>query len=124
MSEVTHVVPVSTPIVSLSRFKSKAIDDGVDVNDRSEGLLSKDLAALSLRILLDGLSVDMVIVKRECRDCALLGNLGAFLLPTVIQWISWTTVQTFIKPPWRRQGKLGQRTERTERRGGGQIQKQ
>jgi hypothetical protein len=60
--QVTHLVPrlpVSTTI-SLSRFESTAIGDGVNVNDGSEDLPSKDLAALSVRILLDGLSVDMV----------------------------------------------------------------
>ena len=69
MSEVAHLVPdelpVSTLTISLSRFESTAIGDGVDVNGKSEGLLSKDLVALSVRILLDGLSVDMMIVKRE-----------------------------------------------------------
>ena len=76
MSEVPDELPVSTLTISLSRFKSTTID-GVVVNDKSEGLLSKDLAALSVRILLDGLSVDMVIGKRE----RLSGNDRVFWAP-------------------------------------------
>jgi hypothetical protein len=40
-----------------------AIGNGVDVGDGSENLPSKDLAALSVLILLDGLSVDMPVVE-------------------------------------------------------------
>ena len=49
--KVTHLVPVS-----LSRFESTTVGNGVDVSDESENLFSKDL---TVRILLDGLSVDM-----------------------------------------------------------------
>ena len=63
--QVTHLVPIS---ISLSRFESTAIGNGVDVSDGSENLPSKDLTALSVRILLDGLSFDMVMVKRERRN--------------------------------------------------------
>ena len=65
--QVTHLVPelpVSTTL-SLSRFESKAICNGVDVSDGSEDIPSKDLAAFSVRILLDGLSVDMAMVKKK-----------------------------------------------------------
>ena len=61
--EVAHLVPIS-----LSQFKSTAIGKGVDVSDELGDLSSKDLAALSMRILLDGLSFDMVMVKRELAD--------------------------------------------------------
>ena len=66
MSEVnqaTHLAPVSTVSISLSRFESTAIGNGVDGSDGSENLSSKDLAALFVRILIDGFSVDMVMVK-------------------------------------------------------------
>ena len=52
--KVTHLVPVS-----LSRFESTTVGNGVEVGDESDDLRSKDLTALSVRILLDGLSVDM-----------------------------------------------------------------
>lgn len=42
-----------------------AIGISADASDGSESLPSKYLAALSMRILLDGLSDDMVMVKRE-----------------------------------------------------------
>ena len=64
----THLVPGSTVTISLSRFESigtPAIGNGVDVSDGSENLPSKNLVALSVRILLDSLLVDMVMVKRE-----------------------------------------------------------
>ena len=63
--QVAHLGPSSTPtiMISLSRFESTAIGNG-DVSDGPENLSSKGLAALSMRILLDGLSVDMVMVKR------------------------------------------------------------
>ena len=55
--QVTHLVPIS-----LSRFESttRTVDDGVDVSDESENLLSKDLTALrqSVQFFLDGLLVD------------------------------------------------------------------
>ena len=81
-----HLVPVSTVFISLSWFESTAIGNGVDVRDGSENLASKDLAALSVRILLGGLSIDIVMVKRElnCASCGIplldkgSGNLGAF----------------------------------------------
>ena len=63
MSEVTHLVPVSTVATSLSRFEFTAIGNSVEVSDGSENLPSKDPAALSKRILLHDLSVDMVMVK-------------------------------------------------------------
>jgi hypothetical protein len=66
--QVTHLVPLSTLIISLSRFESTAIGNGVDMRDGSESIPSEDLAVLSERILLDGLSIDMVMVKRE-RQC-------------------------------------------------------
>ena len=44
--QVAHLVPVSAATISLSRFDFTAIDNGVDVSDGSENLLSKDLAAL------------------------------------------------------------------------------
>ena len=72
MSEVykaTHLVPVSTMTISLSRFESTAIGIGVDVSDGSENLPSKELTALSV---LDDFSIDMVMVKREMCS-ALLG---------------------------------------------------
>ena len=58
----THllVLCVSTDIISLSRFESTGISNGEVVSDGS----------LSVRILLDGISVDMVMVKRE----RLVGN--------------------------------------------------
>ena len=65
--QVTHLVPLSTVTISLSRFESTAIGNDVDVSDGSEDLPSKYLA-LSVRLLLDGLSVDMVMVKRERHD--------------------------------------------------------
>jgi hypothetical protein len=73
MSEVyqaTHLVSVSTVSISLSRFKSTAIGKGIDMSDGSEDIPSRDLAGLSVRILLDGLSVDIVpvMVKSERRD--------------------------------------------------------
>jgi hypothetical protein len=54
--QVTHLSPVS-----LWRFESTTVGDGVDLSDESENLSSKDLTALrlSVRSLLDGLSVDM-----------------------------------------------------------------
>ena len=55
----------------------------VDVGDGPENLPSKDLAALSVRILLDGLSVDMEMVKRE-RHNVHSGFWAALLLPTVM----------------------------------------
>jgi hypothetical protein len=63
--QVTHVVPVSTVTISLSRFESTATGN-VDVSDISENLPWRDLAALklSVRIPIDDLSVDMM-VKRE-----------------------------------------------------------
>ena len=66
--QVTHLDPVSTITISLSRFESTAIGNSVDVSDGSENLPSKDLAALSVPILLDDpsvASVDMVMVKRD-----------------------------------------------------------
>ena len=57
--QITHLVPVS-----LSRFKSTGIDNGEDVSSESENP-SNDLAGLSVRILLDGLSDDMVMVKNS-----------------------------------------------------------
>ena len=60
MSEVTHLAPVSTDTISLSRFESTAIGNSEDASDGSEGLPSKYRAALSMRILLDDLSEDMV----------------------------------------------------------------
>ena len=62
--QVAHLGPSSTPtiMISLSRFESTAIGNG-DVSDGPENLSSKGLAALSMRILLDGLSVDMVMVE-------------------------------------------------------------
>jgi hypothetical protein len=59
--QVTHLVPISTVNRSLSRFKSTAIGNGMDVSDGSENLPSWDLAGLSVRILLDGLLVDMMV---------------------------------------------------------------
>ena len=58
----THLLVhcVSTDIISLSRFESTGISNGEVVSDGS----------LSVRILLDGISVDMVMVKRE----RLVGN--------------------------------------------------
>ena len=44
--QVAHLVPGSAATISLSRFEFTAIDNGVDVSDGSENLLSKDLAAL------------------------------------------------------------------------------
>jgi hypothetical protein len=73
--QVTHLVPVSTFTISLSRFESTAIGNGVDVSDGSENLPSKDLAALSVGILLDGLSFDIMMVKKR----------AALLLPTPTQ---------------------------------------
>ena len=51
---VTHLVSVS-----LSWFESTTVGNGVEVGDESDNLRSKDLTALSVRILLDGLSVVM-----------------------------------------------------------------
>ena len=59
--QVTHLVPVSSVTISLSRFESIAIDNGVDVSDESVNLPSKELGTLSVRILLDGLSVGISI---------------------------------------------------------------
>ena len=84
VDQVAHLVPVSTIPRSLSRFKSTAIGNGLDVSDGSEKLPSKDLAALSVRIFLDGLSVDMVIVKRERRMTRIVHFRAALLLPTVV----------------------------------------
>ena len=60
-----HLVPGFTVTISLSRFESTgtAIGNSVDVSDGSKNFPSKDLVALSVRILLDGLLVDMVMVK-------------------------------------------------------------
>ena len=60
MSEVTYLAPVSTDTISLSRFESTAIGNSEDASDGSEALPSKYRAALSMRILLDDLSEDMV----------------------------------------------------------------
>ena len=76
--QVTHLVPLSTVTISLSRFKSTAIGNGleVSVSGRSENLSSKELATLSVRILLDDLSIDMVMVKRE-HPSRLLGGVAS-----------------------------------------------
>ena len=90
-----HLVPVSIVTISLPQFESTAIGNGVDVSDGSENIPSKDLAALSVRSLLDGLLVDMVMVKRERRtgNCAL-----PLLLPTILLLLVLIlTVQTFIR---------------------------
>ena len=66
--QVTHLVPVlSTLIISLSRFVSTPVGNGVDMRDGLESIPSKDLAILSDGTLLDGFSIDMVMVKRERR---------------------------------------------------------
>ena len=52
--QVTHLVPLS-----LSRFESTSVGNGAEVDDEPDNLRSKDLTALSVRILLDWLSVDM-----------------------------------------------------------------
>jgi hypothetical protein len=66
--QVTHLVPVSTLFISLSRFESTATGNGVDMRDGSERIPSKDLAGLCEGIFLDGPAIDMVVVKRE-RQC-------------------------------------------------------
>ena len=68
--QITHPVPVSTVTISLSQFKSGAIGNGIDLSDGLENLCSRIAAALSVGVLLDGLSVDMVVVKRESRNLA------------------------------------------------------
>jgi hypothetical protein len=80
--QVTHLVPLSTVTISLSRFESTAIGKGVDVSNGSENLPSKDLA-LSVRILSDGLSVDMM-VKRERHNVHSCGVTSSHAGPTVM----------------------------------------
>ena len=59
----THllVLPVSNVIIPLSQSESTDIRNCILVSDGSENLPSKDLATLSVRILLDGLSVGISI---------------------------------------------------------------
>ena len=94
-------------LVGLSEFKSISIDDGVAARDkwsREDKLPLKDPAILRIRLVSDGLLLDMTIVRKRTRSSGVSSSSHDELFRTFKLW----------KSHWRElgfhQGRAGQRS--------------